>query len=291
MSNQARHTPRQSAGARRRRKKQSWKGAFWLLIAAVVLIIGVDFLMARNRSSHSRGMRPDYDSNLTAVRTNPAMDEEIVGYTAMTVSFNADYHVPNWVAYELTADEARGEEPRYNKFQQDRRVKGCATPADYRNTGFDRGHMAPAADMKWDSVAMRESFMMTNIVPQIHSINSGAWSKLEDKCRSHAIADSAVYIVSGPVLTDPIDFRIGATGVAVPRRFFKVILSPYSDPPQAIGFIVPNEAFKGGIQACAVSVDSVEALTGHDFFSALPDDIEEQLESTPNFHKWSRINR
>ncbi|MDE5608371.1 MAG: DNA/RNA non-specific endonuclease [Muribaculaceae bacterium] len=291
MSNQAYRTPRYSAGARKRRKMRNWKIAFWLLIAIVILIIGVDYLMARDRSGHSRGERLDYDSNLTAVRTNPDMDEEIIEYRAMTVSFNADYHVPNWVAYELTADEARGDEPRYNKFQQDRNVRGCASPADYRNTGFDRGHMAPAADMKWDSLAMRESFLMTNIVPQLHAINSGAWSKLEDKCRSHAIADSAVYIISGPVLTDPIDFRIGTTGVAVPRRFFKVILSPYADPPQAIGFIVPNETFAGGIQACAVSVDSVESLTGHDFFTALPDDIEAKLESTPNFHKWSRISR
>ncbi len=291
MSNQAYRKPRRSAGTRRRRQRRNWKAIFWLLIAAVILFIGVDYLMARDKNHKSEASRLDYDGDLIAVRTNPDMDEQIVEYRAMTVSFNPEYHVPNWVAYELTADEARGEEPRYNKFQQDRNVRGCATPADYRNTGFDRGHMAPAADMKWDSVAMRESFLMTNIVPQLHSINSGAWSKLEDKCRSHAIADSAVYIISGPVLTDPVDFRIGATGVAVPRRFFKVILSPYADPPQAIGFIVPNETFSGGIQVCAVSVDSVEAITGHDFFTALPDEIEEQLESTLNFHRWSRINR
>lgn len=291
MSNQANIRPRRTPGAAQRLTRRKWKAIFWILIAAVILFIGVDFLMAREKAAKAQESRLDYDADLVAVRTNPDMDEEIIQYTAMTVSFNPEYHVPNWVAYELTADKARGEEPRYNRFQQDTRIKGCASPADYRNTGFDRGHMAPAADMKWDPDAMRESFLMTNIVPQLHSINSGAWSKLEDKCRSHAIADSAVYIVSGPILTDTIDFRIGATGVAVPRRFFKVILSPYSDPPQAIGFIVPNETFTGGIQICAVSVDSVEAVTGHDFFSALPDDVENKLESTTNFHKWSRINR
>lgn len=90
------------------------------------------------------------------------------------------------------------------------------------------------------------------------------------------------------MLTDQIDIHIGSNRVAVPQRFFKVILSPYSTPPTAIGFIVPNEAVKGGMQACAVSVDSVEAVTGHDFFSALPDDIEDVIESQINFNRWSR---
>lgn len=274
----------------KRRNRRRWQLVFWLLIGAVVLYIGVDYLMAREKEGHSR-TRIIPEGNLVAVATNPSMNEEVIEYTGMTVSFNPDYHVPNWVAYELTADEAQGEEPRYNNFRQDPNVKGCATPADYKNSGFDRGHMAPAADMKWSPEAMRESFLMTNIVPQVHNINRGAWSKLEDKCRAHALADSVVYIVSGPILTDPIDFRLGPTGVAVPARFFKVILSPYADPPTAIGFIVPNNDFEGGIQVCAVSVDSVERVTGHDFFSGLPYDIENELEAKINFHKWSRVNK
>lgn len=229
-------------------------------------------------------------TELERVVTNPTLAQEMVKYTGMTISFNPELHLPNWVAYELTAEEADGSEPRAKNFAVDINVDGCATPYDYRNTGFDRGHMAPAADMKWSADAMRESFYMTNITPQDHKLNSGAWSKLEDKCRQRARRDSAIIIISGPVLTDPIEMHIGASGVAVPSRFFKVILSPYADPPVAIGFIMPNGYVEGGMQACAVSVDEVEAITGHDFFSALPDDIETQVESQVNFNRWSRMN-
>lgn len=283
--------PRRTAGAARRRQRRQVNISFWLVLFCVAVFIGANYLLARDRERCEHSQALNVDGDLTAVVTNPTLKENIVQYTGMTVSFNPEAHVPNWVAYELTADEARGEEPRYNNFRQDPDVDGCATPADYKNTGFDRGHMAPAADMKWDQMAMRESFLMTNIVPQVHTVNRGPWGSLEEKCRARAMADSAVVIVCGPVLTDPVDFRIGQTGVVVPRRFFKVILSPYSNPPMAIGFIMPNETFSGGMQVCAVSVDSVEAVTGHDFFSALPDDIESEIESNVNFHKWSRTRK
>ncbi len=152
--------------------------------------------------------------------------------------------------------------------------------------------MAPAGDMKWSPETMRESFLLTNICPQAGELNRGAWKKLEEKCRQRAIADSAVVIVCGPVFIpgEGIE-RIGTTGVAVPRKFFKVILSPYTDPPSAIGFIMPNSYVKGGMQTHAVSVDSVEALTGHDFFTALPDDVETTVEAQCDFNRWSRMPR
>lgn len=280
---------RRSRQASRRRTRRQVIIGSWLVLACAVIFITANYLIARDKENRTNQVQLAANGDLSAVISNPDMNEIIINYTGMTISFNPDHHVPNWVAYELTADEARGEEPRYNKFIQDKSVKGCATPDDYHNSGFDRGHMAPAADMKWNDQAMRESFMMTNIVPQANTINRGAWSKIEEKCRRHAEADSAIIIVCGPVLTDPVDFRIGSTGVTVPSRFFKVVLSPYANPPSAIGFLVPNEPFKGGIQACAVPVDSVEAITGIDFFSALPDDIENRLESTLNFNRWSRI--
>lgn len=284
---------RYTAGASRRRYRKQVNRASWLIgICAVIFVAGLlvpGNCTATQPDDRSHGDMPAA-SELERVVTDPGLDEKIVKYTGMTVSFNPRMHVPNWVAYELTADETYGEEPRARNFMVDPDVDGCATPDDYRNTGFDRGHMAPAADMKWDPDAMRESFYMTNIVPQDNSLNRGSWSKLEDKCRSRARRDSAVIIISGPILTDTIDMYIGNTGVAVPSRFFKVILSPYTTPPTAIGFIMPNGSVPGGMQACAVTVDEVEAATGHDFFSALPDEIENQVESQKNFNRWSRMN-
>lgn len=221
--------------------------------------------------------------------TNPDLEEVAVFYGAMTISFNPELHVPNWVGWELTRDKAEGSEPRADRFTRDDNVRGCASPDDYRGSGYDRGHMAPAADMKWDAKAMRKSFMLTNVCPQDHALNAGAWKKLEEKCRLWAQADSVIYIVAGPVLTDRIDEYIGESSVAVPKRFFKVIASPYADPPRGIGFIMPNGKVPGGMQASAMSIDEVEAVTGHDFFSDLPDDVEAIVESQCRFNQWSRL--
>lgn len=280
--------PRYTVGAqRRRRKKKIMKPTILSLLCAVIILLALTIPDHCSESDPADSQHPVYN-NLEYVVTNPTLDEQVVEYTGMRISFNPKLHVPNWVAYELTADEADGQEPRYKTFAPDPDVKGCATPEDYRNSGFDRGHMAPAADMKWDAEAMRESFYMTNIVPQSNTLNRGTWSKMEDKCRARARRDSAVIIVSGPVLTDPVEMHIGATGVVVPQRFFKVVLSPYTTPPTAIGFIVPNGYVKGGMQQCAVTVDEVERVTGHDFFSLLPDEIENQVESHKDFARWSR---
>lgn len=256
-----------------------------MMLFGTVIFIVADYLLSQCRAGDKRAPEADY----TYVITPDGITEEIVEYRGMTVSYNRDTHNPNWVAWELTADEATGDEPRYNTFVADENVKGCASPDDYRNTGYDRGHMAPAGDMKWNQEAMRQSFYMTNIAPQAGVLNRGAWKKLEEKCRQRAINDSAIVIVCGPVPGDPVNMRIGTTGVVVPERFFKVILSPYTSTPQAIGFIMPNGNVPGGMQTHAMSVDEVERITGYDFFSALPDEIENEIESKSNFTRWSQM--
>lgn len=257
-----------------------------VLLIGVFVFIAADYLYGRSKRSHRSDIAVD---PLTEVVEPAGVKGEIIDYKAMTVSFDPDRHIPNWVAWKLTADRATGSEPRYNTFAADPDVKGSATPDDYRHTGYDRGHMAPAGDMKWDREAMEQSFLMTNIVPQDHSLNRGVWKKIEEKCRQRAVADSVIIVVCGPIPGDPVETRIGANGVVVPQRLFKVILSPYGDHPQAIGFILPNGPTTGGMQQYAVSVDRVEQETGYDFFAALPDDIEDELESTCNFTRWSRI--
>jgi len=253
-------------------------------VAALVGLI----LYANNRPSQSDDkVTTAMTGNLRHVATAPGLDEELVEYTGMLVSFNPERHIPNWVSWELTADKVQGDEPRGNGFASDPAVDGCATPADYRHTGFDRGHMAPAGDMKWSKEAMEESFLMTNICPQDHKLNTGTWRKLEESCRRWATRDSALVIVCGPVPTDAPDMKIGTNEVWVPKRFFKAIIAPYATPARGIAFVMPNQYVKGGMQASAVSIDQVEIMTGHDLFHELPDDIEQQIESQCNFNQWS----
>ena len=229
--------------------------------------------------------------NLMAVVTNPSVPSQFKSYTGMDLSFNSRCHIPNWVSWELTADETTGDVGRTNKFYNDPEIEGCPDSWDYSYSGYDRGHMAPAGDMKWDSKAMEETFFLSNICPQVKSLNTGSWKNLEEKCRLWAQIDGRIYIVCGPVIDDKPLELIGDSKVWVPKRFFKVIIAPYSTPARGIGFIMPNGKVVGGMQACAVTIDEVERVTGHDFFASLPDDLENELESQCNFHQWSTMRK
>lgn len=227
--------------------------------------------------------------NLMTVAVPDSIPQIDKRYTGFNLSFNPHLHIPNWVAWELTATETYGEVKRSSKFVCDETVSGSADPWDYNYSGYDRGHMCPAADMKWNPDAMRDCFFMTNMCPQQKQFNSGTWAKLEAKCRQWARNDSAIIIVCGPILTDPITETIGDTRVAVPKRFFKVVLSPHARPTaRGIGFIFNNGSNPGGMQQCAVTIDEVERITGLDFFAALPDDIETIVESQCDFPSWPR---
>lgn len=220
----------------------------------------------------------------------PAMtkDEQIIKHTGYTLSYNEEYEVANWVAYELTRDEVLGSGVREDSFKPDPDVRtGSATLADYRGSGYDRGHLAPAADFKWSSEAMSDTFFLSNMTPQEPSFNRGIWADLEAVVRTMAYDNGSVYVVTGPVLTDGPYKTIGDNKVAVPKRFYKVILD-YTEPElKAIGFVLPNENSDKPLQAFATTVDEVEAITGIDFFPLLPDDIEEKLESSTDTSLWS----
>lgn len=268
------------------------RGLGFSLLVIVIAVIAYLVVTAKKPAHKDGGGVATTAERLQEVKNPAGLREEIIPYTGMTVSFNRNTHEPNWVAWELLGSEVSGESGREPGFLVDPEIDGCALPEDYRNTGFDRGHMAPAGDMKWHSQAMRESFYMTNICPQSPDLNRGAWKKLEEKCRQRAEVDSSLVIICGPVFdkSGPAA-RIGGTGVAVPQSFFKVILAPFVEQPWAIGFIMPNGYVDGGMQKAAVPVDQVETLTGYDFFSALPDSIENDIEARCDFNAFSRIPR
>lgn len=258
-------------------------------VAAVLMaVVVIAYDRVGSPMSESLGKEiPSADSLMDVCGHTPA-GSTIIDYHAFRLSFNPGLHIPNWVSWELTAEETCGKLPR-GRFRRDPGVEGCADTEDYTGSGYDRGHMAPAADMKWSREAMEECFYMTNICPQARVLNGGPWKKLEEKCRLWAQADSAIIIVCGPVLPpSPLEY-IGRNEVAVPQAYFKVVCAPYANPPRAIGFLMPNAKVAGGLQATAVSVDSVESLTGYDFFAALPDSIENQIEQECRFHFWSTI--
>lgn len=283
---------RNSAPGRRHPSVGVMSNLRYIVIIVIVCAVAGNYIWScihkDNRDNQPELTQSLTESQLADVIIPRDVDSKIINYTGFTVSFNTQMHQPNYVSWELTGAETEGTQPRGSNFAPDNTVEGCATLDDYRRSGFDRGHMAPSADMKWSPQAMNDCFYLTNICPQDGKLNKGTWNKLENKCREWAKRDSAIIIVCGPVLTDRLTQTIGDSQIPVPKRFFKVVLAPYANPPRAIGFILNNGYVEGGMQKAAVSVDEVEAVTGFDFFHNLPDDVENSVEASQSFNVWFR---
>ena len=229
------------------------------------------------------------DIGLPAMR--PSSGEQILRRTAYTVSYNKDLKLPNWVAWHLTAAHVGGKYGRKGiKFREGEDVpEPRATDSDYYNSGYDRGHMCPSADCKWSEEAQLESFLFTNACPQVHGLNAGDWNEIEQQCRRWAKEYGGLYIVSGPVLYKKSrNKKIGKNKVTVPEAFFKVVLR-MGDNPQAIGFVYKNEAGDNPKSSYVNTVDEVERITGLDFFTALPDDVEYRVESKADLRAWGIV--
>lgn len=217
---------------------------------------------------------------------SPIPKEEIVHHTAYTLSYNKFYKQANWVAYVLTASETKPSFKRTNKFTKDPLIKNTDLAIDYKKSGYDRGHLAPAGDMEWSATIVKESFYYSNMSPQDPAFNRGVWKKLEEQVRAWAIAYDSVYVVTGPILADGLK-TIGRDKVSVPNYFYKVILTYTNGNYNGIGFIMPNKGSKESHQQFAISIDSVETVTHIDFFPALPNNIENKVESKANALSWN----
>ena len=125
----------------------------------------------------------------------------------------------------MTSEEvSRRAAKRGDDFRPDPAVPtGSATPQDYTRSGYDRGHLAPAADMSFSAKAMSESFYMSNMSPQAPQFNRGIWSKLEKQVRHFATKEKRIVVVTGPILPAEKNITIGANKVTVPQYYYKVI--------------------------------------------------------------------
>lgn len=204
-------------------------------------------------------------------------DEDIVRHLGYTAGYNHTTLCPDWVAWELTAEEADGQNDGQFSFSRDPDVRfPKASREDYSHTGWDKGHMAPRADMRWSCQALEESYYFTNICPQDHTMNSQAWRKIEEMTRRVATHYGRVWVVCGPVFADTGSVAtLGPAGVWVPSAFFKALAVSISDSTYAtVAFLVENNAQTYSPRHYAVSVDSVESVVGRDLFCQLPESAE-----------------
>jgi len=254
------------------------------------------------------GSVADENDTYELIKSIVARPSQILYRNAYITSYNKSTRCPNWVAWHLTREHTDGPYPRKGApyYAEDGTVYGigkvtpetnkgdyfldmeCEEPRQELNdwsTDYDmsHGHMCPAGDNKWDRAAMNQTFLLTNMCPQDAKLNSGGWNRLEEKCRTWAKKYEEIYIVAGPVYKGKPTRYLGQ--IAVPDAFFKVILC-MQGTPKAIGFLYENDPSSQSMKDKVCSVDEVESITGFDFFSSLPDEIEDSVESSSDFNQW-----
>ena len=248
------------------------------MLTAVVVLVGC---------GHGQAGRVFAQSAATEGIELPAYTayEDIIVHQGYTASYNHTTLCPDWVAWELTAEEADGQLDGQYSFSRDPDVEfPKASREDYSNSGWDKGHMAPRADMKWSYKALEESYYFTNICPQDHEMNSQAWRKIEELTRRMARRHDVVQVVCGPIYDSSEHRHIGPAGVHVPDRFFKALAVKVGDEWQTVAFIVSNNRQNGSPRSYAVTVDAVEAVVGRDLFPTLP----EEAEGSFDWRFWNR---
>jgi endonuclease G len=217
-------------------------------------------------------------------------DGRLVQHDAYVSSYNTETLIPNWVAYELTAEETEGNRSREGiEFRKDPALKGLpqAMREDYSGSGWTKGHLMPAADASFNTTAMGETFYFTNICPQDETLNAGDWQYLEKRVRQWAGRYGRVWVVTGPIVGENRYGTIGEREVVVPDAFFKALLVRKKNGSySAIAFIMDNDGERYYLKDCSLSVNELEALTGLDLFPGLDDTVEEKVEGTVRLSDW-----
>lgn len=212
-----------------------------------------------------------------------------VKHTFYEIGFNTKYHLPAWTYYSLTKEHlALANLERKGSFVKDPLLNSTqAKSNDYSTSGFDKGHMVPCEDMSFSEQAMHETFYYSNCAPQTTELNRGEWKMLEELCRNWGKEYGEVIVVSGPVFEKNMK-TMGEDKIPVPNLFYKIIVRHQEQTYKAISFILPNVTTPiNGLQNYVCTVDSVEKITGLDFFTDLPDNLEAQFESVSFTKDWN----
>ncbi|PCH76123.1 MAG: endonuclease [Flavobacteriaceae bacterium] len=232
--------------------------------------------------------------NTTASSSTKAFDflptsttNQVVKHDYYTLSYSEKHEQAEWVAYELTKNQISRSKHKRPYFTTDTKVKTkSAEWWNYKNSGYDKGHLCPAGDRKFSKKAHDATFLTSNISPQKHDFNAGVWNRLEQKTRYWANKYDKLYVITGGVLEENLK-TIGDEKVSVPTHFYKILLDYTQPEVKAIAFLMPHKESKKPLYEFVVSIDMIEQITGIDFFPNLPDNIENIIEKSDSYKQWS----
>ncbi|MBM3401067.1 MAG: DNA/RNA non-specific endonuclease [Bacteroidetes bacterium] len=211
----------------------------------------------------------------------------LIQHTYFSLSYSETNRQAEWVAYNLTPAFINGPQDRTDDFRVDPKVRNNPVGSgDYSGSGYDRGHLCPAADMKLNKISMSETFYMSNMSPQEPMFNRGIWEILESKVRIWAIEKNGVYVITGPILRN-ICGTINRGTISVPCSYYKIVFKDNGNEKIAIALMLNNKSSTSSLKSFVTSIDNIESLTNIDFFSGLSDDIENKMESAVNTSNWS----
>lgn len=211
---------------------------------------------------------------------------QILNYKYFSVSYSEKHEQAEWVAYKLTKTSFNDNVARTNDYREDPNVKTkSATPFDYKGSGYDMGHLAPARTMSYNYTSMSESFYLSNISPQVPAFNRGIWKRLEEKVRYWAMMNDSIFVVTGPILNNPIG-KIGVNNVSVPKAFYKTLVGYRNGKVKGIAFLMPNEKSDKSIYKYVTSIDEVEKITGIDFYFKMEHNTQDNIEANGELKIW-----
>ena len=219
----------------------------------------------------------------------PKLDsnEVLIHHYAYSLVYDDSYEQSKWVFYKISNEFKEGVFKRKNSFKKDPLVLGgSATHSDYKGSGYDRGHLAPSADMTWSEVAMKESFYYSNMSPQKPSFNRGVWKRLESRVRKWGAEFDSLYVTTGPLFIDSLD--VIGSGVAVPNHFYKTVVSFKEGRPfSSISFVIENKGSDKNLKDFAISTDSLEKISNINFNYKLNNPLQDSLENYLDLSKWT----
>lgn len=266
---------------------------FQIIILVIILLFLVVFIIISNLNLFEEDSKPETQSNFIIKITKieegipkTTFNHQLLKYEGFELSYNEENEQADWTAYILTKNMIqKGENKRKDNFREDKNVTTeSAQVSDYKKSGFDRGHLVPAADMKWSENAMDETFLMSNMSPQYPNFNRKTWKNLEEDIRNWALHNDSLYILTGPYFGNST-VTIGNNKVTVPAYFFKAIYDISYPEYKAIAFFIKNDDSPKDYRKFAITIDSLESITGFDF---LPDiDNVDVIENNADINKWN----
>lgn len=193
------------------------------------------------------------------------INAETIQHKHFTLNYNEEYEIPVWVSYSISIRGLVKHSDRLSYFRSDKKIDSkSAVNSDYTNTNYDRGHMAPAAAFAFSEQAMTDSFLMSNITPQVPEFNRGMWKKLEEYIREKVILYDQLYIITGCVVIGKTE-TIGKNKVGVPKVFYKVVFDKNKNFLFAV--VMPNKKIENqDVTNFFTSLEFVKAFSGINTF-------------------------